>query len=35
MRLLYLVVGGFATVTSALLEALPHGPRFGNIFIIY
>jgi signal transduction histidine kinase len=33
-RLLYLVVGGFATVTSALLEALPHGPRFGNIFII-
>ena len=34
MRLLYLVVGGFATVTSALLEALPHGPRFGNIFII-
>jgi signal transduction histidine kinase len=33
-RLLYLVVGGFATVTSALLEALPHGPLFGNIFII-
>jgi len=33
-RLLYLVVGGFATVTSALLEVLPHGPRFGNIFII-
>jgi two-component system sensor histidine kinase HydH len=33
-RLLYLVIGGFATVTSALLEALPHGPLFGNIFII-
>ena len=33
-RLLYLVVGGFATVTSALLEALPHGPNFGNVFII-
>lgn len=33
-RLLYLVVGGFATVTSALLEAVPRGPSFGNIFII-
>jgi signal transduction histidine kinase len=33
-RLLYLVVGGIATVTSALLEALPRGPLFGNIFII-
>jgi signal transduction histidine kinase len=33
-RLLYLVVGGFATVVSALLEAIPHGPSFGNIFII-
>jgi len=33
-RLLYLVVGGIATVTSALLEALPHGPNFGNVFII-
>jgi signal transduction histidine kinase len=33
-RLLYLVVGGFATVTSALLEAIPHGPSFGNVFII-
>jgi two-component system sensor histidine kinase HydH len=33
-RLLYLVVGGFATVTSALLEAIPHGPSFGSVFII-
>ena len=33
-RLLYLVIGGIATVTSALLEALPHGPNFGNAFII-
>jgi two-component system, NtrC family, sensor histidine kinase HydH len=33
-RLLYLVVGGFLTVTSALLEVLPHGPNFGNVFII-
>lgn len=33
-RLLYLLVGGFATVTSALLEALPHGPSFGSVFII-
>jgi two-component system sensor histidine kinase HydH len=33
-RLLYLVIGGVATVTSALLEALPHGPLFGNVFII-
>jgi len=33
-RLLYLLVGGFATVTSALLEALPHGPSFGYVFII-
>ena len=33
-RLLYLVIGGIATVTSALMEALPHGPNFGNVFII-
>jgi len=33
-RLLYLMVGGFATVTASLAEALPHGPSFGNIFII-
>jgi two-component system sensor histidine kinase HydH len=33
-RLLYLVVGGFATVTASLLELIPHGPRFGNVFII-
>ncbi|HEX3698625.1 MAG TPA: ATP-binding protein [Polyangia bacterium] len=33
-RLLYLVVGGVATVTSAVLEAIPHGPSFGNVFII-
>jgi two-component system sensor histidine kinase HydH len=33
-RLLYLVVGGIATVTSALLEIVPHGPSFGNVFII-
>ena len=33
-RLLYLLVGGFATVTASLAEALPHGPSFGNIFII-
>jgi two-component system sensor histidine kinase HydH len=33
-RLLYLLVGGFATVTSALLETLPHGPSFGSVFII-
>ncbi|HXU63352.1 MAG TPA: histidine kinase dimerization/phospho-acceptor domain-containing protein, partial [Polyangia bacterium] len=33
-RLLYLLVGGFATVTATLAESLPHGPSFGNIFII-
>ncbi|HVV49542.1 MAG TPA: ATP-binding protein, partial [Polyangia bacterium] len=33
-RLLYLLVGGFATVTASLVEAMPHGPSFGNIFII-
>jgi two-component system sensor histidine kinase HydH len=33
-RLLYLLVGGFATVTASLAEAIPHGPSFGNIFII-
>jgi signal transduction histidine kinase len=33
-RLLYLLLGGFATVTSALLEAIPHGPSFGSVFII-
>ena len=27
-------MGGIATVTSALLEAIPHGPSFGNVFII-
>jgi signal transduction histidine kinase len=33
-RLLYLVIGGFATVTASLLEAVPHGWSFGNVFII-
>ena len=33
-RLLYLVIGGFATVTSAILEAIPRGPNFGYVFII-
>jgi signal transduction histidine kinase len=33
-RLLYLVIGGIATATASLLEALPHGPNFGNVFII-
>ena len=33
-RLLYLLVGGFATVTASVVEAVPHGPSFGNIFII-
>ncbi|HVZ85878.1 MAG TPA: ATP-binding protein [Polyangia bacterium] len=33
-RLLYLLVGGFLTVTASLAEALPHGPNFGNVFII-
>jgi two-component system, NtrC family, sensor histidine kinase HydH len=33
-RLLYLLVGGFATVTATLAESLPHGPNFGNVFII-
>jgi signal transduction histidine kinase len=33
-RLLYLLVGGFATVTASVAEAVPHGPSFGNIFII-
>src|SRR5690348_6574617 len=33
-RLLYLVIGGFATVTASLLEAIPRGPNFGNVFII-
>jgi two-component system, NtrC family, sensor histidine kinase HydH len=33
-RLLYLVIGGIATVTASLLEALPRGPNFGNVFII-
>ncbi|HEY7374760.1 MAG TPA: ATP-binding protein [Polyangia bacterium] len=33
-RLLYLVVGGIATVTASLLEEVPHGPNFGNLFII-
>ncbi len=33
IRLLYLLVGGVATVTAAVLDVLPHGPAFGNIFI--
>ena len=33
-RLLYLVIGGIATVSATLLEELPHGPNFGNAFII-
>jgi len=33
-RLLYLVIGGIATVTASLLEEVPHGPNFGNLFII-
>ncbi len=33
-RLLYLLVGGFATVTATLAESVPHGPSFGNLFII-
>jgi two-component system sensor histidine kinase HydH len=33
-RLLYLLVGGFATVTSALLTYIPHAPSFGSVFII-
>ncbi len=34
IRLLYLVVGGVATVTAALLDLAPRGSSFGNIFII-
>ncbi|HEX4403367.1 MAG TPA: histidine kinase dimerization/phospho-acceptor domain-containing protein, partial [Polyangia bacterium] len=33
-RLLYMLVGGFATVTSALLTYIPHAPSFGSVFII-
>ena len=33
-RLLYLVIGGIATVTSAWIEALPHGPNLGNLLTI-
>jgi two-component system sensor histidine kinase HydH len=33
-RLLYLLVGGFVTVTASLVEALPHGPTFGGVFTI-
>jgi two-component system, NtrC family, sensor histidine kinase HydH len=33
-RLLYLVVGGFATVTASLAETIPRGPSFGSVFII-
>ncbi len=33
-RLLYLVVGGFGDRDLGAARALPHGPRFGNIFII-
>jgi hypothetical protein len=33
IRLLYLVVGGVATVSLALLELLPGGPSFANIVI--
>jgi len=34
IRLLYLLVGGVATITSAMLEVLPQGPSFGNLFVI-
>jgi signal transduction histidine kinase len=33
-RLLYLLVGGFATVTSMVLEVVPHAPSLGSAFII-
>jgi two-component system, NtrC family, sensor histidine kinase HydH len=33
IRLLYLVIGGVATVTAALLDLIPGAPSFGNIFI--
>jgi two-component system sensor histidine kinase HydH len=33
-RLLYLLVGGFVTVSSMLVQALPHGPSFGSAFVI-
>jgi two-component system sensor histidine kinase HydH len=33
-RLLYLLVGGFATVTSMLLEVVPRAPSLGSAFII-
>jgi signal transduction histidine kinase len=33
-RLLYLVVGGFTTVTASLVETLPHGPSLGNVLVI-
>jgi two-component system sensor histidine kinase HydH len=33
IRLLYLVIGGVATVTAALLDLLPEGPSLGNILI--
>jgi two-component system, NtrC family, sensor histidine kinase HydH len=33
IRLLYLLIGGVATVTAALLDLIPGAPSFGNIFI--
>ncbi len=33
IRLLYLVIGGVATVTAAVLDLFPWGPAVGNIFI--
>ena len=33
-RLLYLLVGGFVTVTSMLLEVVPSAPSLGSAFII-
>jgi two-component system, NtrC family, sensor histidine kinase HydH len=33
IRLLYLLVGGVATVTAALLDLIPGAPSFGNIFV--
>ena len=33
IRLLYLLVGGVATVTAALLDVIPGASSFGNIFI--
>jgi signal transduction histidine kinase len=33
IRLLYLLIGGVATVTAALLDLIPGAPSVGNIFI--